>query len=101
MKYEEKEMKNKVIRRAGLWMFCTVVLAGLGYATAVLSAEPAYASGPVCEAEDCTLVRQLVTNICQTRGGILLFSCSSASDNWSFVCGDHATGNGTCSTYPD
>jgi hypothetical protein len=29
-------MKNKAVRKAGSWMLCAVVLAGLGYSTAVL-----------------------------------------------------------------
>jgi hypothetical protein len=93
-------MNSKVIRRAGMWLSCAVLMAGLGYSVAVLTAQPAYA-GSICEADDCTLVNQtLAPQLCQQHGGVQSVDCVPGSDYFQVFCNDGYTPpTGNCTNW--
>lgn len=94
-------MKNKFARKVSIWFFFTGVIAGLAYSALVLAAPRVYASGPVCEAEDCSLVDQLAEGTCATHGGVRFVACpvNNAPDNWAFECTDGFLDNGNCADF--
>jgi hypothetical protein len=96
-------MRDKSIRKVGVWILCAVVIGCLGYSTLVLSARPAYAD-TVCEPEDCTLVRQQIgPAVCQQYQGFRSAACPagpSMPDTFIVFCNDgqqHLIGS--CSTF--
>jgi hypothetical protein len=95
-------MKDKLLRRASVWISCAVVVGCLGYSTLVLSAKPAYAD-TVCEPEDCDYVWQTIgPAVCAPHGGVNDVFCPldpSLPDSFSIFCNDGYNTHGDCSGF--
>jgi hypothetical protein len=91
-----------MIQKLAKWVLCAGVLAGLGYSTAGLFVQPAYASDSTCEPEDCAFVEQYVApRICSGSGGVLYVSCplNGYPNNFFVHCADGGGGGGTCDNF--
>ena len=95
-------MRDKMIRKAFMWMFCTVVISGLGYSALVLSAKPAYAD-TVCEPEDCTYVEQFISpRLCRNDGGVCFVTCpfnSTYPNDYAVYCNDYYSELDNCTNF--
>jgi hypothetical protein len=95
-------MRDKLIRKASVWISCAVVMGCFGYSTLVLSAKPAYASGPICEPEDCTLLSQGGgAAMCVNHHGFQFDICpiKNFPDSFLVRCNDGFEIVGNCSTF--
>jgi hypothetical protein len=97
-------MRDKLIRKASVWVLCAVVVGCLGYSMLVLTARPAY-GGTVCEPEDCTLVTQQIgPGFCavEGRGGFRGAVCPdnpNYPDVFIVYCRNGEMLQGDCSTF--
>jgi hypothetical protein len=96
-------MRDKVIRKACVWISSAVVMGCLGYSTLVLSAKDAYASGPTCEPEDCTIVRQeYAPGFCAINGGVRQVVCPDLPyfpDVYIIICNNGQKLESDCSGF--
>jgi hypothetical protein len=81
-------MKYKLIRLIATWFFCGVVLSGLSYSVAVITAVPAYAAD--CTPH-CSAFLMGAQAICDgLHGGLYSFECPLSGNNnyYYYECND-------------
>jgi hypothetical protein len=90
-------MRTQVVKSVRMWCVYGVLAVGLVYSGLALEIQPTYASSDTCTPAECAAVDTIASNDCAARhAGVLGVSCSSNSDNWSFVCTDSYRQDGMC-----
>jgi hypothetical protein len=90
---------KKAMKKSSRLAMSAVLAAGLGYSVlALCSPKPAFASGPVCEPEDCALIEQAAPQICLGTG-VKSVECNSNSDTFIVWCDSGREVPGTCADF--
>jgi hypothetical protein len=92
---------KKAMKKLSRLALGAVLAAGLGYSVLALSsAKPAFASGPVCEPEDCGLIQEAAQDIC-LGGAVKLVECPTPGnpDEYIVWCESGREVPGTCADF--
>jgi hypothetical protein len=87
-------MKSLLLKDSRRWSLYTILITAMTYLALTFTGGPAYAA--TCTPSHCSQLNLLCTETCQTKGGIMIFSCPATPTTFFCLCKEGGGINGSC-----